>query len=832
VKKYHLRRTYALVAVVLLLASCQKPPSPKSPAPEPYLYTNGSFSGTAVPESPDPLVAYRWDSIKASDDLQIYILKPIQVVASNPVSFRNLESLLGKSPDVTVTGTGSFRVDFGQVNAAWLEFDSDDLHGDVEMSISEFNQPAVVNDGAQNRFKTKKPVRYGNTYRLELNDQLYEGVRYGWIHVRSFDTVWHIKNVRLVCQIKPVNYEGSFSCSDTMLTRIWYTGAYGVKLNLLKDYFGAILMERSDRFSWTGDAYTSQAAALVAFGNYDFILTNINHTADQNNGILSYSLYWVQSLLDYYMYTGDSATLIHYIPNATGKLDAAYGHFGKNPALGYYGSDERIGAMFENTNCSESQNAYKMLTIKSWLHYAEAMEKIGRNDLSSRYLTYANEKINLLKKDKNWYATYGLHAAADAINTGLVTSDEQQVMYKNEFSDRVNRISLSPFNQYFIIHALSQMGKYDDAFSLIADHWGGMVKYGGTTFFELYRPSWNHVLGYNDPPPNNQTGYVSMCHPWGGGVIHWLTEQTLGIKPVSPGFSDCEIIPHLGRTLTWVKGSVPTPHGIITAGFDTRTGKCHISVPQGIESKIGIPKVEKRIQSIVINGKKAWNGSYIPVKGIAGAIEDKDFVYLEKVPAGEYDITVSYSGATPSYQELPWIYPVDKISMDTVTRGDWGDKYGTLGYVLFAYNNNKDIRQLPDFVSDVYCRLNDTIQWIQNTSDPRAPASTAKNGYQRNVSAIRTRNAIPCFQTMTVDVKVKKEQSYQASLYFLDWDNQNRKVQIEMFDLTTLKLVAPVQVVKNFSRGKYLSFTYTKSVRIRINMINEPNATLSAIFFD
>ncbi len=831
-KKFHHGRTFATVALVLLLASCKEAAPPKSPAPEPYLYTNGSFSGTAVPESPDPLVAYRWDSIKATDDLQIYILEPKQAIADNPGSFRNLESLHGKSPRVTVQGTGSIRVDFGQVNAAWLEFDSDDLHGEVEMSISEFNQPAVVNDGAQNRFKTKKPVRYGNTYRLELNDQLYEGVRYGWIHVRSFDTIWHIKNVRLVCQIRPTNYEGSFSCSDTMLTRIWYTGAYGVKLNLLKDYFGAILMERSDRFSWTGDAYTSQAAALVAFGNYDFILTNIRHTADQNNGILSYSLYWVQSLIDYYMYTGDSATLIHYIPNATGKLDAAYLHFGKNPALGYYGSDERLGAMFENTNCSESQNAYQMLTIKSWIHYAEAMDKIGRKDLSAKYSTRANEKMASLRKDAAWYKSFGLHAAADAMNTGFTTLAEQQDMYASVFSDRVNRISLSPFNQYFIIHALSRMGKYDDALNLIDDHWGGMIRYGGTCFFELYRPSWNQVLGYNDPPPNNQTGYVSMCHPWGGGVIHWLSEQILGIRPVTPGFSSCEILPHPGRTLTWVKGSVPTPHGAISASFDVKTGRCKISIPQGVTAKVGIPKVEKTINSIEINGKPAWNGKYSKVKGIASAMEDKDFVYLQHVEAGEYDIAVSYSGTTASYQPLPWIYPVDRMSIDSVTGGDWGGKYGSSGYVLFAYDKGQDVRKMPDFVADVHCRLNDTVQWALNVNDPRAPASSEKNGFPRNVAAIHTRNAVPCFQTMTVDVIVKNEKSFRTSLYFLDWDDQNRNVQIEIFDLATLKLLSPVQVVKNFAGGKYLSFTYDNSVRIRINMINEPNASVSGIFFD
>ena len=206
-------------------------------------------------------------------------------------SFEHLSAATTGQGSVLVQGTGSLRFDFGVESAAWLEFDSPDLSGAVEMSISEYNEPAIVNAGAQTPVKTKAPVQYGHTWRLELNKELYEGLRFGWIHVRGFERPWHITDVRAVCQIKPANYEGRFACSDPLLTRIWYTGAYGVKVNLQKDYFGAILMERSDRFSWTGDAHTSQAAALVAFGNRDFVKLNLDRTARDSNDIESYSLY-------------------------------------------------------------------------------------------------------------------------------------------------------------------------------------------------------------------------------------------------------------------------------------------------------------------------------------------------------------------------------------------------------------------------------------------------------------------------------------------------------------------------------------------------------------
>jgi alpha-L-rhamnosidase len=119
-------------------------------------------------------------------------------------------------------------------NQPFDEFDSKDMTGEVTMSISEYNEPTILNRGAKNRIKTLEPVKYGNTYRLELNDELFEGVRFGWIHVNTFEKEWYIDNVRLVCQIKPVNCKGSFSCSDSLLTKIWYTGAYGVELNLIK----------------------------------------------------------------------------------------------------------------------------------------------------------------------------------------------------------------------------------------------------------------------------------------------------------------------------------------------------------------------------------------------------------------------------------------------------------------------------------------------------------------------------------------------------------------------------------------------------------------------
>jgi hypothetical protein len=371
------------------------------------------------------------------------------------------------------------------------------------------------------------------------------------------------------------------------------------------------------------------------------------------------------------------------------------------------------------------------------------------------------------------------------------------------------------------------MNKTDDAVSSIKDLWGGQIEYGGTTSFEVYRPQWNEILGKNGAPINCQNGYTSLCHPWGAGVTKWLSEEILGIKPTSPGFSTYDILPHPGRSLTSVAGKVSTPHGDICADFNVATGVCGITAPAGTLGRLGIPKVEKEINSIYINGELVWkNGKYIKIKSIAKANEDSQFVYFFGLQSGKYNITVSYSGTTPAYKELPWKYAASFVSEDTVTHGDWGGTYGNSGYILCNYKDStSDLRILPSYIASVEYKKNINLNWAKEVSDKRAPALNAQYG-------IHTNDPVACDQTMTIDITVKQSQPYQVALYFVDWDNQGRRTAVEMFDLKTKKLIAPVKIVRDYYGGKYLVFRYDNSVRFRIDQVRGVNASLSGIFFD
>ena len=160
-----------------------------SPIAEPYQPVHGGgFTGPAVALSPDPMVRYRWRHPQATSTLQYYLLRPVSVSTPTPSAFSGIKSVCTNACDVTVKGTGSIRFDFGTESAGWLEFDSPNLTGKIEMGVSEFNAPAYEHCIAT-------PQKVGHTYRLKLNKDFYEGVRFGWIYVRSFSgQPWHLQN--------------------------------------------------------------------------------------------------------------------------------------------------------------------------------------------------------------------------------------------------------------------------------------------------------------------------------------------------------------------------------------------------------------------------------------------------------------------------------------------------------------------------------------------------------------------------------------------------------------------------------------------------------------
>lgn len=81
----------------------------------------------------------------------------------------------------------------------------------------------------------------------------------------------------------------------------------------------------------------------------------------------------------------------------------------------------------------------------------------------------------------------------------------------------------------------------------------------------------------------------SLCHSFAGGVaVTVLSQGLLGIQPEAPGYRKVLIAPRLCG-LEWVRGKVPTPHGLIGLELNAK-GHGKVKLPSGVEAQIATPE--------------------------------------------------------------------------------------------------------------------------------------------------------------------------------------------------------------------------------------------------
>ena len=105
------------------------------------------------------------------------------------------------------------------------------------------------------------------------------------------------------------------------------------------------------------------------------------------------------------------------------------------------------------------------------------------------------------------------------------------------------------YMSYFLMRALCQLGRYDDAYHLIVskdeNSWYNMVREGGTTCFE----AWGKDKKWN----------TSLCHPWASSPIIILIEEFMNVS------LDGTVGEHrFPKDAGMIEMTIPTPKGIIT----------------------------------------------------------------------------------------------------------------------------------------------------------------------------------------------------------------------------------------------------------------------------
>jgi len=378
-----------------------------------------------------------------------------------------------------------------------------------------------------------------------------------------------LKAVRAILHYHDLPYLGSFECSDPILNEIWDTGAYTVHLNMQEYLWDGI---KRDRLVWAGDVHPAVMVINSVFGNVDIVPKTLDYLRESTplpsfmNDYCSYSLWWLITLYDWYLYQGDLEFLKKQREYIIGLL-----HY-----IGEYISKDGIECLENNRfldwNTSGDKPAIhaglQALMLKAF--------NVGNNLLNTleckHDAEYAKKMTVLLKKNipetdnKQAIALQVLAGQLDAVQAN------QDLLSQNPLQN------LSTFYGYYVLNARGMAGDLTNCVDMLKDYWGGMLKLGATTFWESFNMDWLENAGRIDELNPDKVdvhktygehcykGYRhSLCHAWAAGPTAWLSEYILGVTPAKPGCLEVQINPpplaELG--LKFVRGTFPTPHGVI-----------------------------------------------------------------------------------------------------------------------------------------------------------------------------------------------------------------------------------------------------------------------------
>lgn len=146
----------------------------------------------------------------------------------------------------------------------------------------------------------------------------------------------------------------------------------------------------------------------------------------------------------------------------------------------------------------------------------------------------------------------------------------------------------------YALFALADNGYLEDAYKMLLNDtcpsWLYEIKAGGTTFWERW-DALREDGSCNQGEENGSGGMVSFNHYACGAAGDFLYRRVAGIEPLEGGYRSLQIAPKPGGGLSWAKGSVQTPYGVVSSNWKIEDGlfALEVQVPAGVTAAIILP---------------------------------------------------------------------------------------------------------------------------------------------------------------------------------------------------------------------------------------------------
>lgn len=237
---------------------------------------------------------------------------------------------------------------------------------------------------------------------------------------------------------------------------------------------------------------------------------------DEGNGITDYALLWAVTLCDYYKAYKDPDTVLDLYPVAKKQLELAQSLHDKNGIITFLSGWNSFIDWAANLKTTTAVEGVYLYTLEKMAELADAIgetkDAVKYRSLLHKTRQDAYQHLYDTPKEVfcNAYDEHQLSVQAQVwmILGGVIAGNEAQKLLKHCLSNPDFLQPVTPYMHHYVVEAMIKIGMMDEALTHIKEYWGGMVKAGADTFWEVYVPGQPELSPYNDALIN------SWCHAW------------------------------------------------------------------------------------------------------------------------------------------------------------------------------------------------------------------------------------------------------------------------------------------------------------------------------
>lgn len=418
---------------------------------------------------------------------------------------------------------------------------------------------------------------------------------------------------------QPLIYKGAFECSDDRLNQIWKVSRWAVQICLQTHHLDS--PNHQEPICDPGDYVIEDMVNNYAFAQPWLARQDIRKFAwvlkdeHYHNFHTSYSLDWLQMLMDYYDYTGDKSLVEEMSPCVADLLDTYTSWRGTNGLVSeapnymfmdwvtiggfechhppavigqgyltafYYHGLEMASRVAALTGDTARVGKYAKLRAETFTAFNRELW------VADKGLYCDGKPFQTLVKPYQWLPadkeieTFSPHVNVLAVLYDLAPKDKQQSIVEKVMAQKP--LNTQPWFMHWVFQATDHAGLFDQF---------GME--------QMYR--WNIVPATQSFREMWSSGDLS--HGWCSTPLSQLSARVLGVTPASPGFKTISVRPEL-CDLTWAKGVVPTPHGDVAVSWKLQGDGLQLSVaiPPDAEADVVLPVSRFENPSMTMDGGK------------------------------------------------------------------------------------------------------------------------------------------------------------------------------------------------------------------------------------